>query len=178
MSLDSTLGALLPFQAWSSEPRPGPSTANSPTLHSSRLSDRYYSGGPNSLRGFAPYGIGPRSCSGSGGVSAGDSLGGDTRVTVAATLSAPVPHPDIAANGGRAILFINAGSICDKIINWNIRRELEMTRVSVGCGFTIPIGGAKLEVSYAIPLRMAKHDVLRGFQLGMSINYCALGSIN
>ncbi|CAN0454360.1 unnamed protein product, partial [Laminaria digitata] len=45
------------------------------------FSDRFFLGGPMTLRGFPFYGVGPRAPKEEGGCPGGDSLGGDIKYT-------------------------------------------------------------------------------------------------
>ena len=62
----------------------------------SQICDRFFVGGPSSLRGFEYKGIGPRAPADQGGASGGDALGGDMFYTLGATLAFPFPHAVLA----------------------------------------------------------------------------------
>lgn len=61
-----------------------------------RISDRFFLGGPMSVRGFNHKGIGPRASPMDGGVAAGDSLGGDVSYQAGASVGFPFPFPLLA----------------------------------------------------------------------------------
>lgn len=65
-----------------------------------RISDRFFLGGPMSVRGFNHKGIGPRASPMDGGVAAGDSLGGDVSYHGAASVGFPCPLPLLAVRDG------------------------------------------------------------------------------
>jgi hypothetical protein len=169
------LGLLLP--ALSSQ-RNEPSSVQPFT---SFLSDRYHLGGPLSLRGFAPGGVGVRAADKQ------DSLGGDTKSSFVALLSVPVPFPALAAASMRAFAFANVGSLgnsdywCMGISNAADGSSVLKSkfiplfgyiRASVGAGLSLSLGGvARVEATYSLPLLKAKHDVTsNAFQLGVGLS--------
>lgn len=142
--------------------------------YTSYLCDRYHLGGPLSLRGFAPGGVGPRS------VSQKDSLGGDTKASMVALLSVPVPVPSLAAASMRAFVFANAGGI-GSADNWASQASMEgmarimpsfgKMRASVGAGLSLMMADkVRVEGSYSFPLIKAKHDNTTAFQLGIGLS--------
>jgi len=162
LSLGATLGVLFPF----SGDRP------------SVLSDRYFAGGPTSVRGFVPYGIGPRGLAVTGGSTLGDALGGDVKTGLLAMASVPVPLPSLATRGVRALLFFNTGSLTESVRGWSLWKEFSHTRASVGVGLTLPIAsGARADITYAVPIRKAAHDQSVGFQLGLSFESSFSGKV-
>lgn len=74
----------------------------------SALSDRYYLGGPMSLRGFYMHGCGPRSRTVDG---VSSPLGGRARTALLLSLHCPLPLKPLAQAGGRAFAFVNCGGI-------------------------------------------------------------------
>jgi len=175
LSLAVGVGLLWPFRSPTSEPIAGLSTlpwSSVPEYPMSRLSDRFHCGGPADLRGFIPSGIGPRASRASGGSMQGDALGGETRTSLTSILSVPIPIPVLAKTGSRAILFINSGSLVDSIQKWNLQKEIYSTRISAGCGLAIPLGasGAKVEVTYTLPISKSSQDLSKGFQIGISLD--------
>ena len=156
------------------------------------LSDRLYSGNHMFSRGFAPNTIGPRSVKGNGGCPDGDILGGQLRYNALAAISAPVPVDTLAKYGARAFGFCSAAAIltpsgwknkdlvevltgnsyCNSLSgNKNLLDEvMGSTRVSVGCGLSLPIGPARLELTYAMPLLKSSSDSVRQFQVGLGLS--------
>ena len=47
---------------------------------------------------------------------------------------------------------------------------LACTRASVGWGLSLPVGPARLELTYALPLLKAPSDSVRQFQVGLGIS--------
>lgn len=175
LSLAAGIGILWPFHSLTSEPTVGLTSLSRspvPEYPTSRLSDRFHSGGPADLRGFIPSGIGPRASSTSGGSLQGDALGGETRTSFTSILSVPIPIAPLAKSGSRAIVFLNSGSLGDSIYKWSLERELKLTRLCAGCGVAIPLGssGAKVEVTYTLPIWKAPQDLNKGFQIGLSLD--------
>lgn len=91
------------------------------------LSDRFHLGGPMALRGFDYHGIGNRvdhttrssfAAPSTDAVTFGSNLGemgnaisGTSKASLLACLSVPLPIYSFAQSGGRAILFLNSGSL-------------------------------------------------------------------
>ncbi|RHY17324.1 hypothetical protein DYB25_002149 [Aphanomyces astaci] len=67
-------------------------------LRPARISDRFFLGGPLSLRGFNHKGVGPRANPDDGGVKSGDALGGEVFYSVGASLGFPFPLPLLAVH--------------------------------------------------------------------------------
>lgn len=156
------------------------------------LSDRLYSGNHLFARGFAPNTIGPRAAKGSGGCADGDILGGQLRYNAVAAVSTPIPLDSLAKYGARAFAFCNAAAVltpsawhkkdlgqmlssrsrCSSLSgNGRLLNELaSSTRVSVGWGLSLPVGPARLELTYAVPLLKASTDSVRQFQVGLGLS--------
>lgn len=103
-----------------------------------------------------------------------DSLGGDLRATLFATLSVPVPVPVLASSQMRAFVFFNGGAI-GSLNNINrggiVASGLNSARASVGAGFSVAAGGQiRLETTYAIPILKAAQDQTKGFQIGIGLS--------
>eukprot|EP01041_Mallomonas_annulata_P000862 gene862-1683_t len=179
-SLGLGIGALLPLLYPSTDPlitlpplpfpTPSSTRSHSALASISRLSDRYYAGGPVSMRGFTSYGIGPRATLQTGGVDKGDALGGDVKTSVVAMLSVPIPIKSLGESGARAILFLNTCSLSDSLRTFNLKNMVDYSRISVGTGVALPLGGgARAELTYSVPLRKSVEDDVRGFQFGFSL---------
>jgi outer membrane protein assembly factor BamA len=160
---------------------------------------RYHLGGPNSLRGFAHCGTGPRayrppvpvtaqmsSSSAPQYLNMTDSLGGDLKATAFAALSVPVPVPILASSKMRAFVFANAGALhClqgtgagaghrgDSTSNGvsAAGNVLQAVRASVGGGISVAVGDiGRLEATYSVPLLKAPQDQTKGFQIGIGMS--------
>lgn len=148
---------------------------------------RYQLGGPNSLRGFELCGAGPRAYrpevplsskgiipahQSTGDAHPTDSLGGDLRSTLLATLSVPVPVPLLAKSQLRAFTFINLGMISSlsRVSSSAPAFGLGALRASVGGGFSLAAAESiRLETTYAIPILSAPQDQLKKFQIGVGV---------
>jgi len=163
-------------------------------------SDRFLLGGTGSFRGFVPAGIGPRSSNSTSSTTTpkgtssssskmGDALGGDFFYT--ATLMASTSPPSaltqsplaaiaLVARHVRLFGFATAGTCCAlpsssnttdaaaAVAPWDIFRS---TRLSAGVGLaTQALGPARLELTYAWPLRYGPRDGRRRFQFGVSFS--------
>jgi len=138
-------------------------------LPSTLSSDRFHVGGPLSLRGFKPSGIGPRSPVGPGS-DGGDSLGGEVFHTASTMISAPLGG--VGGNmGARLFGFGNSGTLC----NWNgitsVNSLVSNSRLSLGVGLVVPTPMGRLEATYSKVLRQGKGDMTQPVQFGMAINF-------
>ena len=122
-------------------------------------------GGPTMVRGFAPYGFGPRDLTPG---STMDNVGGSMYWATSAELQSGIPGvPD--EYGLRASAFVDAGSVFGyggpttfsgqtaQIANANVVRS----SVGVGLTWLSPFGA--LTASYAEPLSKAAYDVVQPF---------------
>lgn len=212
-TISGTAGLLVPFAAFftpNSSNRGSTRVAGDYTSAETRnirtyISDRFHVGGPITLRGFDPCGIGARSLGGRehlqssgfnhGGssllegstlsTSQGDSLGGISKLLLSAVFSVPLPFKDIAhkLHNIRAIGYINAGSLGSPNFwsRWRYNQDhpesalppipiLGAIRAAIGGGICMNfMNGARLEITYSVPLLKAKHDIVRPFQLGIGL---------
>jgi outer membrane protein assembly factor BamA len=138
-------------------------------------------GGTAALRGFEFNGTGPRALRPNVPVAAEgaaalpsnaahrtDSLGGDLRSTLLATLSVPLPIPALKEFPVRAFAFVNAGTLSSLTPAGAIAGAsgLSALRASVGGGFSAKLGLFRMELTYALPVLCAPHDQRKKFQLG------------
>lgn len=155
------------------------------------VSDRFFLGGPSSLRGLHLYGSGPRSASASlhnnlagDSATASDALGGMSRIAGLVCASAPLPFNFTSSENMRTMVFANYGALlphslwpmvplsaCAKkgpsSTVWDI---LDPFRLTLGCGFSYALGPARLELTYALPVRASSHDILKPFQIGIGLS--------
>ncbi|XP_070553944.1 sorting and assembly machinery component 50 homolog B-like [Ptychodera flava] len=138
----------------------------------SNILDRYFLGGPNSVRGFSFRGIGPHSD--------GEAVGAEAYWAAGLHLYTPLPfNPGKGGFGElfRTHFFVNAGNLgtinFDEPWNTNLDRMLETLRWSYGAGLVFRLGKiARLELNYCIPMRAANTDKINeGFQFGVGINF-------
>ncbi|XP_021421836.2 sorting and assembly machinery component 50 homolog A [Oncorhynchus mykiss] len=136
------------------------------------IADRFYLGGPTSVRGFSMYSIGPQS--------EGDYLGGEVYWAGAVHLFTPLPfHPGKGGFGDlfRIHFFLNAGNLCN--LNYgdgpqaHLRKLAECIRWSYGAGIVLRLGNiARLELNYCIPTGVQSGDrICDGFQFGAGVRF-------
>lgn len=128
------------------------------------ISDRFYLGGPLSVRGFKMGGIGERE--------GNDALGGEGYWAAGASLISSIPglsHLPVKAHA-----FANAGSMVTRAgtPSDTIKELSETPRTSVGFGFILHHSIARLEANYCIPLKYAGTDLPEPkFQFGFGLNF-------
>ncbi len=136
------------------------------------ISDRFFIGGPLTLRGFQLFGCGPHS--------EGNALGANTYWNGGLHIYTPLPfRPGRNSLGDffRTHLFVNAGNIGnfsfsdDHYKNLNVL--LNKLRYSVGLGVVLSIGHiARFELNYCIPFGQQVGDkVNHGLQFGIGISF-------
>ncbi|XP_056604451.1 sorting and assembly machinery component 50 homolog B [Triplophysa dalaica] len=136
------------------------------------IADRFYLGGPTSVRGFGMYSIGPQS--------EGDFLGGGAYWAGGLHLYTPLPFR--STRGGLADLFrthffLNAGNLCN--LNYgegphaHLQKLAECIRWSYGAGIILRLGNiARLELNYCIPMGVQSGDrICDGVQFGAGIRF-------
>ncbi|XP_041111110.1 sorting and assembly machinery component 50 homolog A [Polyodon spathula] len=136
------------------------------------IADRFYLGGPTSVRGFSMYSIGPQS--------EGDYLGGEAFWAGGMHLYTPLPfRPGRGGFGDvfRTHFFLNAGNLCS--LNYgegpraHLQKLAECIRWSYGAGIVLRLGNiAKLELNYCIPMGVQSGDrICDGVQFGAGIRF-------
>ena len=92
----------------------------------------------------------------------GDALGG--KWYYASTLAASIP---VHSSGIRMFSFLNTGTLTN-----HHTKLLSTTRVSIGAGlfWNLPQKGARIEATYAIPLRYGPKDARRRLQAGIGFS--------
>ncbi|KAI7791965.1 sorting and assembly machinery component 50-like protein B, partial [Triplophysa rosa] len=136
------------------------------------IADRFYLGGPTSVRGFGMYSIGPQS--------EGDFLGGEAYWAGGLHLYTHLPFR--STRGGLADLFrthffLNAGNLCN--LNYgegpraHLQKLAECIRWSYGAGIILRLGNiARLELNYCIPMGVQSGDrICDGVQFGAGIRF-------
>ncbi|CAO3657114.1 unnamed protein product [Mucor hiemalis] len=131
-----------------------------------KVSDRFYLGGPLSVRGFKMGGIGERE--------GNDALGGEGYWAAGASLISSIPgltHLPVKAHA-----FANAGSIVTSTegvsLGDTVKALTETPRTSVGLGLIFHHSIARIEVNYCIPLKYNASDLPEPkFQFGFGLNF-------
>uniref|UniRef100_A0AAQ4REI2 POTRA domain-containing protein n=1 Tax=Gasterosteus aculeatus aculeatus TaxID=481459 RepID=A0AAQ4REI2_GASAC len=136
------------------------------------IADRFYLGGPTSIRGFSMYSMGPQS--------EGDYLGGEGYWAGGLHLYTPLPfRPGRGGFGDlfRTHFFLNAGNLCN--LNYgegpqaHLKKLAECIRWSYGLGIVLRLGNiARLELNYCIPMGVQSGDrICDGVQFGAGIRF-------
>ncbi|XP_036376104.1 sorting and assembly machinery component 50 homolog B isoform X2 [Megalops cyprinoides] len=136
------------------------------------IADRFYLGGPTSVRGFSMYSIGPQS--------EGDYLGGEAYWAGGVHLYTPLPFRPVQGGFGdlfRTHFFLNAGNLCN--LNYgegpraHLQKLAECIRWSYGAGIVLRLGNiARLELNYCIPMGVQSGDrICDGVQFGAGIRF-------
>ncbi|XP_070976611.1 sorting and assembly machinery component 50 homolog A-like [Oncorhynchus clarkii lewisi] len=107
------------------------------------IADRFYLGGPTSVRGFSMYSIGPQS--------EGDYLGGE-----------------VYWAGANQMLFVTRDGP-----QAHLKKLAECIRWSYGAGIVLRLGNiARLELNYCIPTGVQSGDrICNGFQFGAGVRF-------
>ncbi|XP_065121661.1 sorting and assembly machinery component 50 homolog B [Paramisgurnus dabryanus] len=136
------------------------------------IADRFYLGGPTSVRGFGMYSIGPQS--------EGDYLGGNAYWAGGLHLYTPLPFRSTRsglADLFRTHFFLNAGNLCN--LNYgdgpraHLQKLAECIRWSYGAGIILRLGNiARLELNYCFPMSVQGGDrICDGVQFGAGIRF-------
>ncbi|XP_060695447.1 sorting and assembly machinery component 50 homolog isoform X2 [Hemiscyllium ocellatum] len=138
----------------------------------SSIADRFYLGGPTTVRGFSMYSIGPQS--------EGDYLGGEAYWAGGLHFYTPLPfRPGQGGFGDlfRTHFFLNAGNLCNLNYgegpNAHLQKLAECIRWSYGAGIVLRLGNiARLELNYCIPMGVQSGDrICDGVQFGAGIRF-------
>jgi len=136
------------------------------------ISDHFFLGGPNNIRGFDINGVGPHSD--------GSSLGGTMYWAGGLHLYTPLPfRPGKGGLGDlfRTHVFVTGGNIGNFWLTGNVQRDVEALtrdfRLSYGLGLAVKLGGvARIELNYCLPVKAARGDkAAPGLQLGVGVNF-------
>ncbi|GAB1605094.1 sorting and assembly machinery component 50 homolog [Argonauta hians] len=133
-----------------------------------KINDRFFLGGPLTLRGFTLKGVGPH-CD-------GNALGADTYWMSALHLYTPLPFRPGKGGFGelfRTHLFVNAGNLANLKLSDSPSDMLQGLkanyRMSYGGGIVLRMGRvARLELNYVIPFKVNQGDSVNpGLQFGI-----------
>lgn len=139
------------------------------------INDKFFLGGPLTLRGFNLKGVGPHSD--------GNALGGDMYCVGALHLYTSLPFKSSKEGFGnlfRSHLFVNAGSCgnmqtfsLDQINRNNIDLFRSSLRLAFGAGIVLRLGGiARIELNYVVPVWLKEGDSANpGLQLGVGVTF-------
>ncbi|KAJ3215273.1 hypothetical protein HK099_006442 [Clydaea vesicula] len=105
---------------------------------SSKINDKFFLGGPTSIRGFPHHTLGPKDGQ--------DSVGGDLFWAVGTSLITPLPYIREAPLKGH--FFFNSG----KLSRFEKIEELKKPNLSVGLGLLCKFSFLRVEVNYCLPV--------------------------
>lgn len=180
LALSTHAGALVPLAG------PGGGGAAAAAQQPSLISDRFFLGGPGSLRGFRTKGVGPTDervpVRGESGAAAADAplpakaprdaLGGDVLLSGAAVVTVEMPEAlgPLRALGIHAHCFVNAGTLLPlrEARAGGLEGLKQSARAACGVGLVFPLVFGRLEANYCRVLRAAEHDRLARWQVGLS----------
>jgi len=131
-----------------------------------RINDRFFIGGPLSVRGFNYFGLGPKDGK--------DVIGGDTYWTTGLSLYSPLPK--LADKPIKTHMFVNAGSSIllnqKESLSENVNRLIRTPSISTGFGLAIKFSILRVELNYCLPVAITKtDDVKKGLQFGVGLNF-------
>ncbi|EFJ52244.1 hypothetical protein VOLCADRAFT_116281 [Volvox carteri f. nagariensis] len=148
------------------------------------IADRFFLGGPSSLRGFKYKGAGPSDVRRPpAGTSRGeqaqlsgrrDALGGDVYTSIFASLMFQLPHPALKLLNLHGHAFVNGGNVMQLSGTGRAPATLlsdfgSTFRWSCGTGLVVPTPLGRFEANYCVILSSQEHDrVRRGIQLGFA----------
>ncbi|XP_015907434.2 sorting and assembly machinery component 50 homolog A [Parasteatoda tepidariorum] len=137
-----------------------------------KINDRFFLGGPLSVRGFAQNGVGPQTQD--------FSLGAEAYWAAGLHAYTPLPFrplPEFFNKFCRSHFFLNTGNIGNFAFtddyHHNTMVLLSGLRWSCGMGLAVSLAGiAKLEINYTVPLSSQHGDRLNGgLQFGIGFNF-------
>ncbi|ORY04504.1 hypothetical protein K493DRAFT_404657 [Basidiobolus meristosporus CBS 931.73] len=133
----------------------------------SHINDRFFLGGPTSVRGFRYAGIGPRDGK--------DALGGDAYWSGGVSLYTPLPKVKSEALKGH--IFVNGGTLLPSVdiskpVPETINRLVKTPSVAVGAGLVYRHSFVRLELNLCLPISVTATDQFKkGIQLGVGMSF-------
>ncbi|MEW5305444.1 MAG: hypothetical protein WDW38_010472 [Sanguina aurantia] len=178
LSLSASGGVVLPWG--------GPDPLARPTS----ICERFFLGGPTSLRGFKFKGVGPSQLRRPVSAQATplgetpaptkrDALGGDLYASVLAALTFQLPHPVLKSLNMHGQVFVNGGNNMalagtSRPLRDSINEFGSQFRWSTGAGLYLPTWFGRFEANYVVLLSSQPQDSMKkGFQLGFSTSLFA-----
>ncbi|KAL3229142.1 Sorting assembly machinery 50 kDa subunit [Nakaseomyces bracarensis] len=131
------------------------------------INDKYMNGGPNDIRSFQSFGVGPKDLH--------DAIGGDTFLSYGISLFSRLPIKKISDSHFRLHWFFNGG----KLINHQNKSAMDTFNAlcqehstSVGMGIVLRHPVARFELNFSLPVTASTNDSLRkGFQFGLGMTF-------
>ncbi|CAG62621.1 uncharacterized protein GVI51_M06809 [Nakaseomyces glabratus] len=134
------------------------------TLH---INDKFMSGGPNDIRSFQSFGVGPKDLQ--------DAIGGDTFLSYGVSIFSKLPIKKFEDSHFRLHWFFNGGKLINHQNKPVIDTLHDLSRqhsTSVGCGIVLRHPVARFELNFSLPLTVSTEDSLRkGFQFGLGMSF-------
>ena len=140
--------------------------------------ERFFAGGPKTVRGYRDYSLGPRehfcigeiqngSCDGT--ITTGDPYGGNLRLVANAEILFPAPFK-LAEKTVRLGLFVDAGSV---VATNNDDYDFDLGEIRYSTGASVfwlsPFGA--LSLSYGVPLNEQSDDDIENFQFSFGTSF-------
>lgn len=166
LALEGTLGTIIPSR-WSCKKDISPC-------------DRFHAGGigPNGLRGFQQYGLGPMSARRPISLSTGndrqsDALGGTFVLSILAALRFNLPVQSLTELGIEGQIFCNVGTLGDfeegNLTISSPKQFAKDIRATIGAGVVWPLKIGQLEANICRVLHKGKYDYAKnGIQFGIT----------
>ncbi|KAI9229054.1 MAG: surface antigen-domain-containing protein [Piptocephalis tieghemiana] len=127
-----------------------------------RINDRFFLGGPMTLRGFAVNGVGPQDGK--------DAIGGDIYAAAGLSLFTPLPRVETEAFKGH--LFANAGSLRSISPQDQVKSLIATPSSAVGLGLVYRHSVARIEMNFCLPITATSTDRIKsGVQFGLGISF-------
>ncbi|KAJ3417405.1 hypothetical protein HDV05_004870 [Chytridiales sp. JEL 0842] len=133
---------------------------------STNIIDRYYLGGPQSIRGFKQHGVGP--------ADGDDRVGGDLFFNGGLSLFTPLPF--LVNKPLKGHLFFNGGNLIradtTQPLESNFRRLLSAGSSSVGLGLAVRFSMLRFEMNWCLPVSVTSTDLVKpGLQFGVGLQF-------
>lgn len=126
----------------------------------SRISDRFFVGGPLLMRGFRTKGLGPRS-----GRNPAGAKGGDVFFTACTAVTADLPSQPLRAFAIKMHAFVNAGNCVGAGDSGSAISKVPQLfakyRSVMGIGVVLPLQIGRVELNYCWPLRTFRFVTLK-----------------
>lgn len=134
-----------------------------------RVTDHFFQGG-ETIRGFAPAGIGPRATQTQSGGTSSEALGGTTYFNATAEVQFPAPLLP-RSYGLRGALFAEAGTLFGSDLSDPTANDDESIRASVGASLIWDSPFGPLRADFAYPVAKESYDRTQFFRFGVSTKF-------
>ncbi|CAI4050249.1 hypothetical protein SKDZ_14G2940 [Saccharomyces kudriavzevii ZP591] len=129
------------------------------------ICDKFQSGGPNDIRSFQTFGLGPRDLY--------DTIGGDAFVSYGVSVFSRLPWEKVKKSNFRLHWFFNGGKLInhDNMSLSNCMGRLSKEHsTSTGLGLVLRHPMARFELNFSLPIAAHENDLMRkGFQFGLGL---------